>query len=121
MILWLGVAQICVALLAALVCLWQFARGRGPNDYTLGATLLVGVLLIVQVVVAIVAPFVGNPPVGDPIEFWMYLIVALLLPFAAGFWALIVRKRPANLVLLLVNAAVAVMLYRMLVIWHAGA
>ena len=47
----------------------------------------------------------------------MYLITATLLPFGAGFWALVDRKRPANLVLLVVNVAVAVMLYRMLVIW----
>ena len=115
--LWFGIAQIAIGLLAALVGLWQFLRGRGPNDYTLGATLLVGVLLIAQIVTAIVAPLSGNPPAGDPLEFWMYLITATLLPFGAGFWALVDRKRPANLVLLVVNVAVAVMLYRMLVIW----
>jgi len=117
MILWFGIAQIVIALLAALVCIWQFARGRGPNDYSLGATLLVGILLVVQMIVAIIAPFAGNAAAGDLVEFWMYLLVALLLPFGAGFWALVVRVRPANLVLTLVNVAVAVMLYRMLVIW----
>lgn len=117
MILWFGVAQIAIGLLAALVCLWQFLRGRGPNDYTLGATLLVGVLLIAQIVTAIVAPLSGNPPAGDPLEFWMYLITATLLPFGAGLWALIDRKRTGQLVLILVHLAVAVMLYRMLVIW----
>lgn len=117
MILWFAVVQIAVALLAAAACLWEFARGRGPNDYTLGATLLVGVLLLAQIVVAIVAPFAGNPPAGDPLEFWMYLVTAALLPFGAGFWALIDRKRSANLVLLVVAVSVAVMVYRMLVIW----
>lgn len=117
MIPWFGIVQIAVALLAAVVCLWQFALKRGPNDYTLGATLLVGVLLLAQVVVAIVAPLAGNPPEGDPLEFWMYLVTATLLPFGAGFWALIDRKRAANLVLFVVSISVAVMLYRMLVIW----
>lgn len=117
MIPWFGVVQIVVALLAAIVCLWQFARKRGPNDYTLGATLLVGVLLLAQVIVSIVAPLAGNPPDGDPLEFWMYLVTATLLPFGAGFWALVDRKRPANLVLFVVSVSVAVMLYRMLVIW----
>lgn len=117
MILWFAVAQIAVGLLAGAVGLWQWALKRGTNDYTLGATLLVGLLLIVQIVVAIVQPLVGNPSAGDPLEFWMYLVVAAILPFGAGFWALLDRKRSANLVLLLVNVSVAVMLYRMLVIW----
>ena len=117
MIAWFGITQIFTALLASAVCLVEFTRKRPPNDYTLGATLLVGVLLIAQVVVSIVQPLAGNHAVGDPLEFWMYLITALLLPFGAGFWALIDRKRTANLVLIVVNFAVAVMVYRMMVIW----
>lgn len=117
MILWYTVLQIALALLAALICLWQFGRGRGTNDWTLGAVLLVGILLLVQIVMSIVAPFAGNAPSGDPLEFWMYLVTAAILPFAAGFWALIDRRRSANLVLAVVSFAVAIMLYRMLVIW----
>lgn len=117
MITWFAITQIAVAVIAAIVCLVEFLRKRSPNDYTLGATLVVGVLLVAQVVVAIVQPLVGNPAIGDPLEFWMYLIVALVLPFAAGFWALVDRRRSANLVLFVVCLAVAVMVYRMLVIW----
>lgn len=117
MILWFTVVQIVVALLAALVSLLVFARRSAPNDYVLGATLLVGALLLAQIVTAIVAPFAGNPALGDPLEFWMYLVVAAALPFGAGFWALIDRKPSANLVLIVVHLAIAVMLYRMLVIW----
>lgn len=117
MILWFAIAQIALALAAGLLCLLAFAGRRGPNDYTLGATALVGLLLIAQIVVAIVAPLAGNPAEGDPLEFWMYLIVATILPFGAAFWALVDRKRSANLVLVVVHLAVAVMLYRMLVIW----
>lgn len=117
MVLWFGIAQIVVGLLAGAVCLWQWALKRGPNDYTLGATLLVGLLLVAQVVVSIVQPLVGNPAQGDALEFWMYLVVALIMPFAVGFWALVDRKRSANLVLLLVNVSVAIMVYRMAVIW----
>ncbi|NLB47260.1 MAG: hypothetical protein GX814_05920 [Microbacteriaceae bacterium] len=117
MIAWFGVTVIAVSVLAALVCLVSFARKRTPNDYTLGATVLVGLLLLAQVVISIVAPFAGNEAVGDPLEFWMYLITALVLPFGAAFWALIDRKRTAILVLVVVNLAVAVMVYRMMVIW----
>lgn len=117
MILWFGIAQILVAVVAAGVCMGVFLRGRAPNDFSLGSTLLVGVLLFAQVVVAIVAPLKGNQPEGDLLEFWMYLISAVVLPFGAAFWALIDRRRTANLVLILVDLAAAVMLYRMLVIW----
>ena len=121
MSIWFAIAQIAVGVAAAILCLVEYARKRTPNDYSLGATALLGVLLLAQVVVAIVAPAFGNLPVGDPLEFWMYLIVATVLPFGAGFWALVDRRRSAHLVLMVVNLAVAVMLYRMLVIWHPGA
>ncbi len=117
MILGYGIAVIAVGILAALVCLVAAARKRGPDDYTMGATLLVAVLLLVQVGIAIAAPLTGNHAAGDPLEFWMYLVVALLLPVGAGFWALIDRTRWANAVLAVVDFSVAVMTYRMLVIW----
>lgn len=117
MILWFTILQMAVALAGAATCLVVFLRKSAPNDFALGATLLAGVLLLVQVIIAIVAPAVGNAPAGDPLEFWMYLIVALALPFAAGFWALVDRSRTANLVLVVVLVSVAVMTYRMQVIW----
>lgn len=117
MIAWFGYVTIAVSLIAAVMCAFQGLRKKAPNDYTMGATLLVALLLIVQIVISIVQPFVGNKAVGDPLEFWMYLILALALPLGAGFWALIDRTRFANLVLAVVGLAVAVMTYRMLVIW----
>lgn len=117
MILWYGIATIAVSLIAAVVCIIEAARKREPNDFTMGATLVVAILLLVQIVTSIIAPLAGNPPTGDLLEFWMYLIVAFILPLGAGFWALIDRTRAANLVLAVVALAVAVMSYRMLVIW----
>ena len=117
MILWFAVVLIAVALVGAVLCFIAALRKRGPDDFTMGATLLVTLLLLAQIVISIAAPFAGNAAVGDPLEFWMYLIVAFLLPPAAGFWALVDRTRWANLVLAVVHLAVAVMTYRMLVIW----
>ncbi|MGO1538013.1 MAG: hypothetical protein ACTHZ9_00040 [Leucobacter sp.] len=117
MIPWFSITQISIALIGMLLCLVFAAKRSAPNDYTMGATLLVGLLLIAQIVVAIVAPMVGNAPTGDPLEYWMYLIVALLLPFGAGFWALIDRTKWANVVLAVVHFSIAVMLFRMQVIW----
>ncbi|MBP6685036.1 MAG: hypothetical protein KA158_06405 [Leucobacter sp.] len=117
MIAWYGYLTIGVSLIAAVMCAFQGFRKRAPNDYTMGATLLIALLLVVQIVISIIAPFAGNAPTGDLLEFWMYLIVALALPVGAGFWALIDRTRFANLVLAVVGFAIAVMTYRMLVIW----
>ncbi|MGR4009344.1 hypothetical protein [Leucobacter sp. 1207-22] len=121
MILWFTVVTIAVSLIAAVVCALYAAKKSGPNDYTLGAMLLVAVLLLVQIVISIVAPMTGNHALGDPLEFWMYLIVAFIMPIGAGFWALIDRTRWANLVLAVIGLAVAVMTYRMWVIWAIGA
>lgn len=117
MITWFAFTIIGVALVGSVLCLVEGSRKRGPNDYTMGATLIVGLLLVAQIVVGIVAPMNGNSAVGDPLEFWMYLIVAAVLPFGAGFWALVDRTRWANVVLAVVHFAVAVMTYRMFVIW----
>ncbi len=117
MIEWVTWLQVGVAVLAGLFCLVLGLLGRQPNDYSLGATLVVELLLIGQLVVAIVAPFAGNPPSGSLPEFYIYLISALLLPPLAGFWALLERNRWATVVLGTVCLAVAVMLYRMFQIW----
>ena len=47
----------------------------------------------------------------------MRLNGAVALPLGAVFVALVGRTRSANLVLAVVHVAVAVMVYRMLVIW----
>lgn len=117
MIEWFTTVQVAIAVIAGLLCLvLGFAR-RPPNDLTLGVTALVEVLLIVQIVIAIVAPIVGNQPTGDLLEFWVYLVSAALIPPAAGFWALIERNRWSTVVLGVACLAVAVMLYRMGQIW----
>ena len=117
MIEWFTWLQVGVALIAGLFCLVLGLFGRQPNDYSLGATLLVELLLVAQLVVAIVAPLVGNPPRGSLPEFYIYLVSALLLHPLAGFWALLERNRWATVVLGVVCLAVAVMVYRMDQIW----
>ena len=91
--------------------------GKHPNDLTVLSTLAVEVLLIAQVVMALVAPGVGNPPSGNPLEFWMYLVTALLIPPLAVVWALLERNKWSNVVLGVAALAVAVMTWRMWQIW----
>ncbi len=117
MIEWFTVIQVVVAVAAGLLAVVLGLAGRTPNDLTMGATALVELLLIIQLVVAIVSPAVGNQPSGSLLEFYIYLISAVLLPIAGGFWALIERSRWSTVILGAVCLAVAVMVYRMNVIW----
>lgn len=111
------VVQVAVAVAAGLLCLILGLAGRRPSDLSVGSLALVEVLLVAQVVVAIVAPFAGNAPSGSALEFWVYLVSAVLLPPAAVFWALIERSRWSTVILGVAALSVAVMVWRMQVIW----
>lgn len=117
MILWFTIVQIAVVVAAGLFCLVAGLMGRRPSDYTVGALALVEALLVAQVVVAIIAPLAGNPPTGDLLEYWVYLVSALLLPIGAVLWALMERSRWSTVILGVAAVAIAIMLWRMQVIW----
>ncbi|MCK3768403.1 hypothetical protein MZK47_01795 [Microbacterium aerolatum] len=117
MILWFTSIQIVVAVAVGLFCVIAGLMGRRPSDYTVGALALIELLLIVQVVIAIIAPLAGNPPTGDLLEFWVYLVSAALLPIGGVTWALLERSRWSTVILGLLAFAVAIMLWRMEVIW----
>jgi hypothetical protein len=114
---WFTWAQVIVAVAAGLLCVVLGLAGKQPNDYSMGAALLVELLLIAQLVVAIVAPAVGNHPSGSILEFYTYLVSAIVLVPLAGFWALVERNRWSTVILGVACLAVAVMVYRMLQIW----
>jgi hypothetical protein len=116
-IAWFEYVQVAVAVVAGLFCLALGFAGRTPNDYTLGATVLVELLLVAQLVIAFVSPAAGNTPTGSLLEFWVYLVSALLIPPAAVFWALVERNRWSSAILGVACLAVAVMVYRMGQIW----
>lgn len=117
MILWFTYVQVAVAVLGGLLCVILGLAGRRPSDYTVGALALVELLLVAQVVIAIVAPFVGNLPTGSVLEFWVYLVSAALLPPAAVIWALLERSRWSTVIMGIAALSVAVMVWRMQVIW----
>lgn len=119
MIEWLVWLNVSLAILVGVFCIVMGLRKSEPNDYTLGATLLIELFLIAQLVVALVAPAVGNPATGDVLEFYAYMLTAIIMLPLAGFWALTDRSHWSNVVLGVANLAVAVMLIRMLDIWYA--
>lgn len=117
MIEWFTWVQLGVAVAAGLLCIAMGLAGRVPGDLTIGALALVEVLLLVQVVVAFIAPALGNEPTGSVLEFGTYLVGALILPPAAAFWALLERNRWSTVVLGVAALSVGVMVYRMFQIW----
>lgn len=117
MIEWFALLQLGVAVAAGLLCLVLGFAGRVPSDLSLGVLALVELLLVVQLVLAIAAPAFGNEPTGSTLEFYTYLVGALILPPAAAFWALVERTRWSTVVLGVAALAVGVMVYRMLQIW----
>lgn len=117
MIEWLTITNFTLAVVAGLIAVISGIRGTEPRDLTVLATLAVSALVLVQGIVAVVQPMVGNAPQGDPLEFWMYAVTAFLMPVLVTVWAFIDRTRFATVGLGVVSLAVAVMFVRMSVIW----
>jgi len=116
-ILWFTIVQVVVASAAGLLALIAGLAGRRPGDVTVSSLALIELLLLAQIVVAIVSPFAGNPPTGSALEFWVYLVSAALIPPAGVFWALLERSRWSTVVMGVAAASVAIMVWRMYVIW----
>lgn len=118
MIFWFTVVQIVVAAAAGLLCVVLGIAGRRPSDLSVGSLVLVELLLLAQIVVAIVAPFLGNSPTGSLPEFWIYLVSAFLLPIAAVVWAFVERGRWSTVIMGVVGLSLAIMIWRMHAIWN---
>ncbi len=117
MIEWFAWTVVAIALAQAFLAIGYALAGSPPNDYTLGATLLIAVLLVVQVVISVWQQLAGQSASGDSVEYWAYLLTAVVLPPAAIVWGVIERSRWSTLVLALVGFSIAVMVYRMHHIW----
>jgi hypothetical protein len=120
MIEWLTVTLIAVTVLIGVVQLVEGVRAQPPRDVSVIGSGIVFVVLLVQVAVAIVAPSVGNAIEGDPLEFWMYLITALLMTPLALIFAFADRTRIGTFALAGVSLATAVMIVRMADIWSGS-
>lgn len=117
MIEWFTFLLIAVTVVVGVVQLIEGARARPPRDVSVVGSIVVLVLLLVQVVVAIAAPALGQPIGGDPLEFWMYLITAILVTPVALVFAFVDRTRIGTLALAGGSLATTVMVVRMADIW----
>ena len=79
MIEWYTWLTFAVGIIGGVVGIVWALRRKPPTDLTAGLVAGVGVLVLVQIVLAIVLPLFGNVCEGDGLEFWMYLITAALI------------------------------------------
>jgi hypothetical protein len=105
------------ALVIGLALLGFGVAKRKPSLISLGAIGFVELGLIVQLISSIVLVAGGARAKGDTIEFFAYVLVAMIVPLGAAFWALIERTRWSTFVLAVGSLTVAIMLVRMHQIW----
>lgn len=113
---------IAVVLATAVVAVWATARTARDRPVVLRQLFAAGVveaLLLAQVVEAAVRSLRGDRP-ADPPTFWGYLMTALLVLPGAAAWAFAERTRWSSVVLAVAALTVAILEYRMLVVWAGG-
>ena len=108
--LWLSLAVGLLSLLLGLI-------GRPPSGISVGAQALVELYLVVQLVASILIVASGARAKNDTVEFFAYLITAVIIPIGAVLWALLERSKWSTVVLGVSALAIAVMLVRMHQIW----
>jgi hypothetical protein len=108
--LWLSLAVGLLSMLLGLI-------GRPPSGVSVGAQALVELFLIVQLVASIVVVASGARAKNDTVEFFAYLITAVIIPIGAVLWAVLERSKWSTVVLGVSALAIAVMLVRMHQIW----
>lgn len=114
---WAYQFQAWVAAFAGLFAVGLGILKRAPSWWSVGSLALIEGLLLVQLAVTIALVSTGHQAHGDTLEFFGYLITALIVPPAAVAWSVIERTRWSTLVLGVAAFTVAVMLVRMWQIW----
>lgn len=107
---WYSVAVGLVLLAAGLI-------GVKPGPVSIMATAGIEAGLVIQLLISTILAFSGERAATSTLEFFGYLIVAMIVPIAAGFWGLAERSKYSMMVLGAAALTVAVMLYRMQQLW----
>lgn len=117
MIPWLYSGQLFIATAGGIICLLLGLARRKPSGLSIGVLAVIQIALVVQLIASIALVISGERAKLDSAEFFAYLIVALMIPLAAAFWALIERTRWSTVIMGVAALTVAVMLVRMSQIW----
>lgn len=111
---------ICAVLGTAsfLICLARFVRGAEPDDWSQGSVLVLELFLVIYLVGSIIMQLLTDGPSGDWLEYYGYLITAMIIPVGTFFWSLSERTRWSTLVLGLTGPVLIVMVHRMNMLWY---
>lgn len=117
MIDWFYQIQLFTSTAAGLFSLALGLIKRLPSLWSVGALGLVELGLLIQLVESIILVSSGASAKVDTVEFFAYLVVAIMVPVGTVFWALVERTRWSTLILGVGGLTVAVMLVRMNQLW----
>lgn len=117
MLEWWYLAQFTFAIGSGALLLLLGLVGRPPSGFSLLLTAIIEFGLAMQLVASITLFILGERAVIDTLEFFGYLVVAMMIPVAAAIWAVVERSRWSTVVLGAAALTVAVMLVRMQQIW----
>jgi hypothetical protein len=94
--------------------------GVKPIGYLVLLLGTVEVSLLVQLAVSVGMALAGQAAAISTIEFFGYLLVALLVPVAGALWGLAEKSRWSTVILGASSLTVGVMLVRMWQIWYGA-
>jgi hypothetical protein len=114
---WWSWAQIWFATAGGLLLVFMGLVGRKPSGFSISLIALCEGALLSQLALSSVLVATGQRAALDTLEFFGYLLVALMVPVGAGLWALVERTKWSTVVLGAGMLTVAVMLVRMIQIW----
>jgi hypothetical protein len=117
MVEWFYLTQLWFAVIAGIFSLTLGAMKKVPSLWSIGGLAVVLLGLIGQLIYTIIAVTAGASAKVDTVEFFAYLLVAIMVPIGAGFWGLVERNRWSTMILGVAGLTVAVMLVRMNQIW----
>ncbi|MDO4897843.1 MAG: hypothetical protein Q3965_00910 [Rothia sp. (in: high G+C Gram-positive bacteria)] len=115
--LWFWVCLV-LSTLSFAICLTQFLRGFAPDDYSQGSVLVLEAFLMIYLVGSIIMQAVTDGPSGDWLEYYGYLLTAMVIPVGTFIWSLMERSRWSTLVLGLTGPVLVIMVQRMNMLWY---
>lgn len=113
LLLWISLGAGCFSLFLAIL-------RRDPSWWSVGSALLVELALVVQLIWSIILVSGGDSASGDTVEFFGYILTALLVPVGSVVWAIFERTKWSTMVIGLASLTVAVMAVRMWQIWSGN-
>ncbi|MEY3999970.1 MAG: hypothetical protein RLZZ626_325 [Actinomycetota bacterium] len=117
---WLSLTQSAVVGAVALFTLILGLANRKPSGLSISAFALVATCALLQLVASIVLIAGGQQAATNTVEFVIYVVVSLLVPLLAGFWALVERTRFSTFVMAIAAVTYLVMLLREQQLWFGA-